>query len=41
VLEFVGIDVPADFHVEPRTERQSDAVNEDWIRRYREQSSAQ
>jgi trehalose 2-sulfotransferase len=36
VLEFVGVDVPADLHVEPRTERQSDAVNEEWIRRYRE-----
>lgn len=36
VLEHVGVDVPADLHVEPRTERQSDAVNEDWIRRYRE-----
>ena len=36
VLEFVGVDVPADLQVEPRTERQSDSVNADWIRRYRE-----
>jgi LPS sulfotransferase NodH len=36
VLEFAGVDVPAGFHVEPRTERQSDSVNADWIRRYRE-----
>jgi len=34
-LEFAGVSVPADFHVEPRTERQSDSVNADWIRRYR------
>jgi LPS sulfotransferase NodH len=34
-LELAGVDVPADLHVEPRTERQSDSVNEDWIRRYR------
>lgn len=36
VLEFAGVDVPADLRVEPRTERQADAVNEEWIRRYRE-----
>src|SRR5437588_374240 len=36
VLEFVGVDVPAGLQVEPRTERQSDAVNDEWIRRYRE-----
>ena len=35
-LAFLGVDVPADLHVEPRTERQSDAVNDEWIRRYRE-----
>ena len=40
VLEFVGVDVPADIHVEPRTERQSDSVNEEWIRRYRSGSQA-
>jgi LPS sulfotransferase NodH len=40
VLEHVGVDVPAGFHVEPRTERQSDSVNEEWIRRYRSGSQA-
>jgi LPS sulfotransferase NodH len=35
VLEFVGVDVPADLAVAPRTEQQADAVNEDWVRRYR------
>jgi LPS sulfotransferase NodH len=35
-LAFVGVDVPEGFAVDPRTERQADAVNEDWIRRYRE-----
>jgi LPS sulfotransferase NodH len=36
VLTFVGVDVPDGFAVEPRTEQQADAVNADWIRRYRE-----
>jgi LPS sulfotransferase NodH len=36
VLTFVGVDVPADLAVVSRTEQQADAVNEDWIRRYRE-----
>ena len=36
VLGFVGVAVPADLRVEPRTERQADAVNDEWIRRYRE-----
>jgi LPS sulfotransferase NodH len=40
VLGFVGVDVPADLHVEPRTERQADAVNDEWIRRYRSGSQA-
>jgi len=40
VLEFVGVDVPADLQVEPRTERQADALNEAWIRRYRELSGS-
>jgi LPS sulfotransferase NodH len=39
VLEHVGVDVPPDLGVEPRTERQADAVNAEWIRRYRELSS--
>jgi len=36
VLVFVGVDMPAGLTVDPRTQRQADAVNEDWIRRYRE-----
>ena len=36
VLAFTGVSVQDDLIVEPRTERQADAVNEDWIRRYRE-----
>lgn len=36
VLEAIGVEVPAGFAVSPGTERQADAVNEDWIRRYRE-----
>jgi trehalose 2-sulfotransferase len=36
VLAYVGVEAPADFSVAPRTEQQADAVNEDWIRRYRE-----
>jgi LPS sulfotransferase NodH len=38
VLAFIGVDVPDDLRVEPRTERQADAVNDEWIRRYRELS---
>jgi len=36
VLSFVGIDPPRDLTVTPRNARQSDAVNAEWIRRYRE-----
>ena len=39
-LAFIGLAAPADLRVEPRTERQSDEVNEDWIGRYREASSS-
>src|SRR5262249_49657623 len=35
VLEHVGIDVPPDLVAVPRTERQADAVNTEWIERYR------
>jgi LPS sulfotransferase NodH len=38
VLDSLGVAVPADFAVIPGTEQQADAVNEDWIRRYREQA---
>jgi len=40
VLEFIGVDVTGGFRVAPVTERQADAVNEDWIRRYRELGSS-
>lgn len=36
VLAHVGVEVPADLVAEPRTERQADEVNEDWIHRYRD-----
>lgn len=36
VLEFVGVDVPEGFGVVPRTQVHSDAVNQEWIRRYRD-----
>ena len=36
VLALVGADVPGDLPIAAVTERQADAVNEDWIRRYRE-----
>jgi LPS sulfotransferase NodH len=39
-LRFLGVEVPDDLAVTPQTLRQSDGVNEDWIRRYRETSSA-
>ena len=39
-LDFLGVDVPADLVVEPRTRRQADALNEEWIRRYRELAEA-
>jgi LPS sulfotransferase NodH len=39
ILEFVGIEVPADFAAVPRTEVQADPVNREWIERYRELES--
>jgi LPS sulfotransferase NodH len=36
VLDLLGVEVPQGFAVAHVTERQADAVNEDWIRRYRE-----
>jgi trehalose 2-sulfotransferase len=35
VLEHIGVDVPADLVVVPRTERQADSRNAEWIERYR------
>ncbi|MET0823340.1 MAG: Stf0 family sulfotransferase [Solirubrobacterales bacterium] len=34
VLERLGLDLPADFELQPRMKRQSDGINEDWARRY-------
>lgn len=39
-FEHLGVDAPVGLVVEPRTARQADEVNEDWIRRYREHSAA-
>jgi trehalose 2-sulfotransferase len=39
ILEFVGVDVPAGFAIAPRTEVQADALNREWIERYRELES--
>jgi trehalose 2-sulfotransferase len=36
LLERMGLDPPPDFHFEPRMKRQSDAINDDWARRYSE-----
>jgi LPS sulfotransferase NodH len=36
VLAFLGIDLPADASIEPGKKRQADALNEEWLRRYRE-----
>jgi LPS sulfotransferase NodH len=36
VLEKMGLDAPPDFRFEPRMKRQSDAINDDWVRRYSE-----
>jgi LPS sulfotransferase NodH len=36
VLERIGIDPPRDFRFEPGMKRQSDALNDDWARRYSE-----
>jgi LPS sulfotransferase NodH len=35
VLAFIEVDVPAGLVIAPVTERQGDAINEDWISRYR------
>jgi LPS sulfotransferase NodH len=36
LLERMGLDAPPDFRFEPRMKRQSDALNDDWARRYSE-----
>lgn len=35
ILEFVGVEVPADFAAVPKTSVHADAVNREWIERYR------
>jgi LPS sulfotransferase NodH len=35
ILEFVGVGVPEGFAIAPRTEVQADALNREWIERYR------
>jgi len=36
VVQRMGLDAPPDFRFEPRMKRQSDALNDDWARRYSE-----
>ena len=36
ILERLGLDVPAGIDVEPRMKRQSDGINDDWVRRFSE-----
>jgi trehalose 2-sulfotransferase len=36
VLERLGLPAPADVSVEPRMKRQSDGINDDWVRRFSE-----
>ena len=36
LLKRMGLDAPPDFEFEPRMKRQSDALNDDWTRRYGE-----
>jgi len=39
-LAFLGVDVGGDVTAEPRTRRQADELNQEWIRRYRELAEA-
>jgi LPS sulfotransferase NodH len=39
-LAFLDVDAPADLAVEHVTDRQADALNDDWIRRYRESAQS-
>jgi LPS sulfotransferase NodH len=36
LLDRLGLPVPADIKVEPRMKRQSDGINDDWVRRFSE-----
>jgi LPS sulfotransferase NodH len=36
ILERLGLEPPADLQVEPRMRRQSDGINDDWVRRFSE-----
>lgn len=34
ILERLGLEAPADMDIEPRMRRQSDGINDDWVRRF-------
>ena len=36
ILERLGLPAPSDLSVEPRMKRQSDGINDDWVRRFSE-----
>jgi LPS sulfotransferase NodH len=36
ILERLGLDAPANMNIEPRMRRQSDGINDDWVRRFSE-----
>jgi len=36
LLDRMGLDAPPDFRFEPSMQRQSDALNDDWVRRFSE-----
>ena len=36
ILDRLGLSAPADLNVEPRMRRQSDGINDDWVRRFSE-----
>ncbi len=35
ILDFLGLDLPADRQIEPGHRRQADETNHDWVARYR------
>jgi trehalose 2-sulfotransferase len=36
ILDRLGLQLPADVNIEPRMRRQSDGINDDWVRRFSE-----
>lgn len=36
ILERLGLETPADLNLAPRMRRQSDGINDDWVRRFSE-----